>query len=96
MVTAIWDKPFTTLQSDSTWKNCMIPSPKYAALLVDPGHHRQAKIAALPVEGNGVAAVFSAKGRCYSIPSLKDDSLQWIRLDSSLCAESSRWRNELV
>jgi hypothetical protein len=66
-----WDKPFTTLQSDSTWKNSTHLGTEYAALLVDPGYHPQAKIAALPVEGNGVAAVFSAKGAATPSPVLK-------------------------
>jgi len=57
------DQEFTKIQPDSTWKNSTHLGTEYAALLVDPGYRPPAKIAALPSEGNGVAAVAVAQGK---------------------------------
>jgi hypothetical protein len=57
------DHAFTKIQPDSTWKNSTHLGTEYAALLVDPGYQPSAKIATLPAEGNGVAAVAIAKGK---------------------------------
>jgi hypothetical protein len=65
------NRPFTAIQSDSTWKSSTHLGTDYAALLVDPGYHPQSKTAALPVEGNGVAAVLAAKGAATAPPVLK-------------------------
>ncbi|HEY2168947.1 MAG TPA: hypothetical protein VGJ30_04935, partial [Candidatus Angelobacter sp.] len=66
-----WDRPFTTIQSDSTWKNSIHLGTEYAALVVDPEYHPPPKTAALPAEGNGVAAVFSAKGSATTSAAVK-------------------------
>jgi hypothetical protein len=66
-----WDRPFTTIQSDSTWKNSTHLGTEYAALVVNPGYHPLSKTAALPGEGNGVAAAFSAKGSAIAAAVLK-------------------------
>jgi hypothetical protein len=55
-------QPFTQIQGDSRWKNSTHLGTEYAALLVDPGYHPQPKLTALPAQGNGVAAILTAKG----------------------------------
>jgi hypothetical protein len=57
------NRPFTKIQDDSTWKNSTHLGTEYAALLVDPGYSPESKIATLPKEGNGVAAVVTATGK---------------------------------
>lgn len=54
--------PFTRIQSDSAWKNSTHLGTEYAALLVEPGYQPAAKLAALPITGNGVVAVATAEG----------------------------------
>jgi len=56
------NQPFTKIQPDSTWKNNTHLGTEYAAILVNPGYHPPSKVAALPAEGNGVAAVAVEKG----------------------------------
>jgi len=63
-----WSQPFTTVQADSTWKSSTHLGTDYAALLVEPLYRPQKKLAALPVAGNGVTAVITAKG--MSIPAV--------------------------
>jgi hypothetical protein len=63
-----WIQPFSTdsvtrIQPDSTFKNSTHLGSEYAALLVQPGYHPQARMTALPVEGNGVVAVASGTGK---------------------------------
>jgi len=65
------DRPFAAIQSDSTWKGSTHLGTDYAALLVDPGYQPQPKIAALPAEGNGVAAILAVKGAAASSVALK-------------------------
>jgi hypothetical protein len=57
------NRPFTKIQSDSTWKNSTHLGTEYAALLVEPGYHPESKIETLPREGNGVLAVTTATGK---------------------------------
>ena len=65
------NQTFTAIQSDSTWRGFTHLGTDYAALLVDPGYHAEPKLAALPAEGNGVAAVLTAKGGTTPSPALK-------------------------
>jgi hypothetical protein len=55
-------RPFTTIESDSTWKTSTHLGSEYAALLVDPDFHPQPRLAELPRVGEGVKAVVSSKG----------------------------------
>jgi hypothetical protein len=57
------NRPFTKIQADSTWKNSTHLGTEYAALLVEQGYRPESKIASLPEEGNGVAAVVTATGK---------------------------------
>jgi hypothetical protein len=58
----LWSRPFTTIEKDGTWRSFTHLGTDYAVLLVNPGFHPQAKVASLPEEGNGVAAVLAVKG----------------------------------
>src|SRR5262245_52230019 len=55
-------RPFTTIESDSTWKNIIHLGTEYAALLVDPGYRPPATTDVLPKPGGPIAAVATAKG----------------------------------
>src|SRR5215470_7469823 len=57
------DRPFTEIQSDSTWRNSTHFGTDYAALLVGPGYHPPARMDWLPSKGDGVVAVAVVKGR---------------------------------
>ena len=65
------NRPFAKIQSDGTWRSSTHLGTEYAALLVDPGYQPQPKLTALPGEGNGVAAVFSAKGGPAASPAVR-------------------------
>ena len=54
--------PFTTVASDSTWKNQVHLGVEYAALLVDPGYRPPDTTEVLPQPGGGVVAVATIKG----------------------------------
>jgi hypothetical protein len=55
--------PFTKIQTDSSWKNETHLGTEYAAILVESGYHPLSKVVTLPMEGNGVVAVVTAKGQ---------------------------------
>jgi len=57
------DQPFTSIQSDSTWRNSTHFGTEYAALLVAPGYRPPATIEVLPNEGAGVLVVAVTKGK---------------------------------
>ncbi len=67
-------RPFTTIQSNATWKSSTHLGTEYAALLVDSGYQPQPRMDALPSQGNGVIAIaiatgwFSGDGRFESNP----------------------------
>ena len=67
----LWSRPFTPVEKDGSWKSFTHLGTDYAVLLVDPGFHPEARIAALPVEGHGVAAVLAVKGAATSPLPLK-------------------------
>lgn len=67
----LWSRPFTPVENDGSWKSFTHLGTDYAVLLVDPGFHPEARIAALPVEGHGVAAVLAVKGAATSPVPLK-------------------------
>jgi len=53
---------FTTIQPNSKWINSTHLGAEYAALLVEPGYRPAATTGALPLPGDGVIAVATAKG----------------------------------
>jgi hypothetical protein len=55
-------QPFTSIQSDSTWKNSTHPGSGYAALLVNAGFRPPRTMKALPEKGDAVLAVASVEG----------------------------------
>lgn len=59
------DKPFTDLQSDSTWATSTHPGTEYAALLVEPGYRPPPTIEVLPSEGGDVVAVKRVQGQSF-------------------------------
>src|SRR5580692_9454880 len=56
------DQPFTTIQSDSTFKGTTHPGSAYAALLVDARFRPPSTVEFLPEKGGPVAAVATAEG----------------------------------
>jgi hypothetical protein len=60
--------PFTKVQTDSSWKNETHLGTEYAAILVDSSYHPASKVVTLPMEGNGVVAVVTAKGQAVAAP----------------------------
>ena len=56
------DRPFTTIQQDSTWKNSTHPGSAYAALLVDADYKPPLTVNVLPDKGGPVRAVATADG----------------------------------
>lgn len=56
------DRPFTAIQSDSTWTSSTHLGTEYAALLVDAEYRPLARTPALPGIGGGVAAVTVTEG----------------------------------
>jgi hypothetical protein len=55
-------RPFTTIESNATWKNTTHLGIEYAALLVEPGYNPPAIIESLPRRGGDVIAVVTTKG----------------------------------
>jgi signal transduction histidine kinase len=51
------DKPFTTIEADSTWTNQTHLGTEYAALLVESGYAPPALTITIPGEGDGVVAI---------------------------------------
>lgn len=56
------DRPFTTIQPDTRWKNLTHPGSAYAALLVDSRFHPFSTASALPQKGGAVLAVATVEG----------------------------------
>lgn len=56
------DQPFTTIQSDSTWKSATHLGTEYAALLVDAEYRPVATTNVLPGIGGGVVAAAMVEG----------------------------------
>ena len=54
--------PFTSVESDSTWKNQVHLGTEYGALLVDPAYRPPDTTDVLPQPGGGVVAVATIKG----------------------------------
>src|SRR5262245_27098902 len=50
-------RPFTTIETNSTFKNTIHLGTEYAALLVDPGYRPPATTDVLPKPGGPIAAV---------------------------------------
>ena len=55
-------EPFTTIESDTTWKNTIHLGIEYAALLVRPGYRPPDTTEVLPKPGGDVIAVATIKG----------------------------------
>ena len=56
------DRPFTTIQANSTWTNQIHLGTEYAALLVEPNYAPPALTMTIPGEGDGVVAVTVREG----------------------------------
>jgi hypothetical protein len=56
------DQPFTTIQSNSTWKSSTHPGSAYAALLVDSSYRPPPTVNALPETGGPVLALTTVQG----------------------------------
>jgi hypothetical protein len=61
-------QPFTSIQSDSTWKNTIHLGTEYAALLVASDYRPPATLESLPTPGAGVFAVVTTKGSGKWVP----------------------------
>jgi hypothetical protein len=73
------EKPFTAIQSDSTWKNSTHPGAAYAALLVDSRYQPPLTANTLPEEGGPVLAVATIKGAQpgFAPKTLQFSGYQW-------------------
>lgn len=72
------DRPFTTVQPDSRWKNVTHPGSAYAALLVSSQFHPLPTVATLPNKGGPVLAVATVNGSEPAPPKLLTFSgYQW-------------------
>ena len=56
------NEPFTTIQSDGSWRNDTHVGTEYAALLVDAEYRPAARADVLPEVGGPIAAVATVKG----------------------------------
>jgi hypothetical protein len=56
------NEPFTTIESDATWRNSIHLGTEYAALLVEADYAPPARTDELPVPGGSVRVVATAKG----------------------------------
>jgi hypothetical protein len=61
-------RPYTSVESDSTWKNSIHLGTEYAAALVEPGFQPDARSEALPAVGGRVRAVARVKGTGDFVP----------------------------
>lgn len=85
------EQPFTTIQSDSTWKSSTHPGVAYAALLVDAGYRPPLTVNALPEKGGPVLAVNSVRGTAPSSPpeTIQFSGYQWEVRQNTGVAEGS-------
>ena len=67
-VQPLGDKPFTTIERDSTWKNSTHPGSDYAALLVDASYRPPLTANVLPGKGGAVHAVAASAGAASANP----------------------------
>jgi len=65
------ERPFTTIQRDSTWNNTTHPGTAYAALLVHSGYTPPLTVNVLPQKGGLVEAVAIAEGAMLNQAPLK-------------------------
>ena len=79
------DRPFTTIQVDSTWESSTHLGTEYAALLVDPDYSPPATMDALPSTGGGVLAVAAVEGE----PAFW--RTRWFQLSCLLVAVVALW-----
>lgn len=71
------DRPFTTIEADSTWANTTHSGSSYAAILVDSRYHPLTTMNALPQKGGPVLAVATVEGRPPHLASLQFSGYQW-------------------
>ena len=76
-VQPFWDRQFTIILPDFTWKNSTHLGNQYAALLVDPGYNPPATATALPRLGGGVAAVATISGRAAPAKTIHFSGYEW-------------------
>jgi hypothetical protein len=62
------DRPFTSIEPDSTWKTTTHLGTEYAALLVDAGYVPPTTTDVLPAPGRGVVAVQTVVGKPSALP----------------------------
>lgn len=96
--------PFTTIQSDSRWKNVTHPGLAYGALLVDSRYRPPLTVNALPEKGGSVLAVATVEGRPSGLSSkmLQFSGYQWELLStttdragsSSLHSSANAWTDK--
>jgi hypothetical protein len=79
------EQPFTTIQTDSTWKSLTHPGTAYAALLVDARYNPPLTVKTLPDKGGAVIAEAITEGTAAPPPkTLRFSGYQWeIRQDAS-------------
>jgi hypothetical protein len=79
------EQPFTTIQTDSTWKSLTHPGTAYAALLVDARYNPPLTVKTLPGKGGAVVAEAISEGTAAPRPKMLDFSgYQWeLRQDAS-------------
>ena len=85
-VQPLTSKPFTEIQSDSTWKSSTHPGLAYAALLVDSRYRPPVTVDVLPEKGGRVLAVTTVKGGTPASPAktVQFSGYEWaVREDSS-------------
>lgn len=78
-------RPFTQINSDSSWKNSTHLGTEYAALLVDPGYRPISKMDDLPALGGGVVAVATVKGgqaQTKAVRTLQFSGYEWMVRDT--------------
>lgn len=96
-------QPFTTIQTDSTWKSLTHPGTAYAALLVDARYSPPLTVKALPGKGGAVVAETITEGGAAPSPkTLRFSGYEWeSRQDASdhggyrnLFSPSNAWADE--
>jgi hypothetical protein len=67
-VQPVTQNPFTTVQSDSSWKNFTHPGSNYAALLVNPGYVPRLRMPGLPEMKGPVVAITTVQDQAVDAP----------------------------
>ena len=65
------NEPFTTIQSDGSWRNDTHIGTEYAAILADAEYKPAPRADVLPAAGGAIAAVATVKGIAETIPPIR-------------------------